>query len=78
MQKLTADPNRSLQFLLSASWTALKNEISLSCTQEVVDYISDKGYDPQFGARPIKRLIQKEVLNQLSKDILCWLLITLF
>ena len=49
---------------------ALKNEISLSCTQEVVDYISDKGYDPQFGARPIKRLIQKEVLNQLSKDIL--------
>lgn len=56
--------------LKSVEALALKNEISLSCTQEVVDYISDKGYDPQFGARPIKRLIQKEVLNQLSKDIL--------
>jgi len=49
---------------------AQRNEISLSCSNEVVEYISDKGYDPQFGARPIKRLIQKEVLNQLSKDIL--------
>jgi ATP-dependent Clp protease ATP-binding subunit ClpB len=32
--------------------------------------LSDKGYDPQFGARPVKRVVQREVLNQLSKEIL--------
>ncbi|MBD98613.1 MAG: ATP-dependent chaperone ClpB [Verrucomicrobia bacterium] len=56
--------------LRSVEKLALKNEISLSYSNDVVDYISEKGYDPQFGARPIKRLIQKEVLNQLSKNIL--------
>ena len=56
--------------LKSVEKLALKNEISLSYSNDVVDYISEKGYDPQFGARPIKRLIQKEVLNQLSKNIL--------
>ncbi len=49
---------------------AAKNEIHLSFSEEVVEYLSEEGYDPQFGARPIKRLIQKSVLNQLSKEIL--------
>ena len=48
---------------------AAKNNISLTETDEVIDYLSKIGYDPQFGARPIKRALQREVLNQLSKDI---------
>ncbi|MEM9363320.1 MAG: ATP-dependent chaperone ClpB [Bacteroidota bacterium] len=47
-----------------------KQNITLDATQEAVDYLAQKGYDPQFGARPVKRLIQKEVLNGLSKEIL--------
>ena len=38
--------------------------------QKQLNILSDKGYDPQFGARPVKRVIQREVLNQLSKEIL--------
>ena len=49
---------------------AAKNNISLTATNEVINYLSVIGYDPQFGARPIKRALQREVLNQLSKDIL--------
>jgi ATP-dependent Clp protease ATP-binding subunit ClpB len=44
--------------------------ISIDATPEAIAYLSEKGYDPQFGARPVKRVIQKEVLNQLSKEIL--------
>jgi ATP-dependent Clp protease ATP-binding subunit ClpB len=44
--------------------------IELSASDEAVAYIADKGFDPQFGARPVKRLIQKEVLNALSKQLL--------
>ena len=47
-----------------------KQNITLDATQEAVAYLAEKGYDPQFGARPVKRLIQKEVLNGLSKEIL--------
>ncbi len=47
-----------------------KNEISIHATPEAVRFIADQGYDPQYGARPIKRLIQKQVLNELSKMIL--------
>ncbi len=44
--------------------------ITLDATEEAIQYLSEKGYDPQYGARPIKRLIQKEVLNTLSKELL--------
>ena len=44
--------------------------ITMDATPEAVVYLSEKGYDPQFGARPVKRVIQREVLNQLSKEIL--------
>ncbi len=44
--------------------------ITLDATPEAIDYLSEKGYDPQFGARPVKRVIQRDVLNELSKEIL--------
>ncbi|MDD4553691.1 MAG: ATP-dependent chaperone ClpB [Bacteroidales bacterium] len=47
-----------------------KNDISLNATPEAVRLIADQGFDPQYGARPIKRLIQKQVLNELSRMIL--------
>lgn len=48
----------------------IKNNIQLEFTDEAVDKIAELGYDPQFGARPVKRVLQKKVLNQLSKEIL--------
>ena len=47
-----------------------QQNITLDATQEAIDYLAAKGYDPQYGARPVKRLIQKEVLNNLSKELL--------
>ncbi|RZJ65470.1 MAG: AAA family ATPase, partial [Flavobacterium sp.] len=47
-----------------------QQNITLDATPEAVDYLSQKGYDPTFGARPVKRVIQREVLNKLSKEIL--------
>ena len=44
--------------------------IILTATQEAIDFILKKGYDPAFGARPLKRVVQQEVLNKLSKEIL--------
>jgi ATP-dependent Clp protease ATP-binding subunit ClpB len=44
--------------------------INLQFSEYVLDFLSEYGYDPQFGARPLKRLIQKEIVNQLSKRIL--------
>ena len=44
--------------------------ITIDATEETISYLADKGYDPQYGARPIKRTIQREVLNNLSKEIL--------
>jgi ATP-dependent Clp protease ATP-binding subunit ClpB len=47
-----------------------KNNISLNVSDKAVELIATEGYDPQFGARPLKRLIQREILNELSKMIL--------
>ena len=44
--------------------------ITMGATPEAIAYLSEKGYDPQFGARPVKRVIQRDVLNELSKEIL--------
>lgn len=44
--------------------------ITIDATEDAVNYLAEKGYDPHYGARPIKRLIQKEVLNSLSKEML--------
>ena len=47
-----------------------QQHISMSATEEAIDYLAVKGYEPEFGARPVKRVIQREVLNKLSKEIL--------
>ncbi|MDO5637918.1 MAG: ATP-dependent chaperone ClpB [Myroides sp.] len=47
-----------------------QQHITMDATPEAISYLSKKGFDPHFGARPVKRVIQREVLNQLSKEIL--------
>lgn len=47
-----------------------EQDIELRVSPEAIDFLADKGYDPEFGARPVKRAIQHNLLNQLSKDIL--------
>ena len=47
-----------------------KNEILISATEEAIDHLADIGYDPMMGARPVKRVIQRELLNELSRQIL--------
>ncbi|MDE6859291.1 MAG: ATP-dependent chaperone ClpB [Duncaniella sp.] len=47
-----------------------KNGITLKVTPEALKFLAEEGYDPEFGARPVKRVIHRLVLNQLSKDIL--------
>jgi len=47
-----------------------QQHITMDTTPEAINYLAKKGYDPHFGARPVKRVIQREVLNQLSKEIL--------
>ena len=44
--------------------------ITMDATPEAISYLADKGYDAHFGARPVKRVVQREVLNELSKQIL--------
>ena len=47
-----------------------QNGIQLEFSDYLLEFLADQGFDPQFGARPLKRLIQKEIVNQLSKRIL--------
>ncbi len=47
-----------------------RRNIIMTATEDAVTYLMNKGYDPVFGARPLKRLLQQEVLNKLSKEIL--------
>jgi ATP-dependent Clp protease ATP-binding subunit ClpB len=44
--------------------------VTIDATDEALDWLAQLGYDPQFGARPLKRVIQKKILNELSKQIL--------
>jgi ATP-dependent Clp protease ATP-binding subunit ClpB len=49
----------------------MKNQgLEIGISEEAIDWIAENGYDPQFGARPVKRVLQKYVLNELSKRIL--------
>ena len=48
----------------------LQNGVELNFTEYALEYLADNGFDPQFGARPLKRLIQKQIVNQLSKRLL--------
>ncbi|WP_372752464.1 ATP-dependent chaperone ClpB [Mariniflexile sp.] len=56
--------------LKSVTKMLAKQGITFDATPEAVDYLAQKGYNPEYGARPVKRVIQKEVLNALSKEIL--------
>ena len=47
-----------------------KNGLSLNLTENAINFLAQTGYDPQFGARPVKRVIQRELLNELSKQII--------
>lgn len=47
-----------------------ENDITIELTNYAIDALSELGYDPQYGARPLKRVIQKNILNNLSKMIL--------
>ncbi len=53
-----------LQNLLSRS------DVKIIMTDKAIDWITDQGFDPQFGARPIKRILQRNVLNELSRQII--------
>ena len=55
---------KSVQKMLAA------NGITLEVTPKALHFLAEEGYDPEFGARPVKRVIHRMVLNQLSKDIL--------
>ena len=55
---------RSVQKMLAA------NGVVLEVTPAALKYLGEEGYDPEFGARPVKRVIHRMVLNRLSKDIL--------
>lgn len=50
--------------------------ITIDATEEAILYLAKKGYQPEFGARPVKRVIQKEILNALSKEILAGKVVT--
>jgi len=65
----------NINAIVELSLNGLKDQLStvdieLNFTKEAVDWLGQLGYDPQFGARPLKRVIQKQVLNELSKKIL--------
>ncbi len=63
--------NQIVKIQLNLLANMLKDkDIEIRATDYAIEYISNKGYEPQFGARPIKRVIQKEVLNNLSKELL--------
>jgi ATP-dependent Clp protease ATP-binding subunit ClpB len=47
-----------------------EQNVSISATDEAIEWLAQLGYDPQFGARPVKRVMQKQVINELSKQIL--------
>jgi len=48
----------------------LKSRINIEISSEAIEWLADEGYDPTFGARPLKRLMQKSILNELSKSII--------
>jgi ATP-dependent Clp protease ATP-binding subunit ClpB len=50
--------------------TAAANNIQLTATKEAIEWLAELGYDPHYGARPVKRLLQRKILNELSKQVL--------
>jgi ATP-dependent Clp protease ATP-binding subunit ClpB len=46
------------------------NDVKIEITENAIEWLAEMGYDPHFGARPVKRVLQKYLLNELSKKIL--------
>jgi ATP-dependent Clp protease ATP-binding subunit ClpB len=46
------------------------NNLKLEVSDSAINWLAKHGYDPQMGARPVKRLIQKEIINELSKELI--------
>jgi len=69
---LTPDQIKEIVLIQVSGLVEMMNSrgISLSVKDKVIDWLAEKGYDPQLGARPVKRLIQKEIVNELSKEII--------
>lgn len=65
VKKIVENQLKNVQKMLEKN-----NNIKITVTKKAIDYIAKLGFDPQFGARPIKRVIQKNVLNELSKILL--------
>jgi len=55
---------------IAAMIKMLPSSVKIKVSEKAIDLISEKGYDPQFGARPVKRIIQRSILNELSKHII--------
>ncbi|NLE04308.1 MAG: ATP-dependent chaperone ClpB [Crenarchaeota archaeon] len=64
VRKIVENQLKNIQIMLES------NGVKISVTKKAIDYVAKTGFDPQFGARPIKRVIQKSILNELSKIIL--------
>ena len=69
---LTKEEIKKIAFLVlkKTKKNLAKQEISIEFSDSAMDLLADLGYDPQFGARPLKRVIQKEIINELSKSVL--------
>jgi ATP-dependent Clp protease ATP-binding subunit ClpB len=64
VRKIVGIQFRNIQEML------MSNGIKLEASDKALEYIAEIGFDPQYGARPLKRILQREVLNELSKEIL--------
>jgi len=66
-----ADIKQIVKLQIKGVQRMIQNQgITFDATPEAIAYLSERGYNPEYGARPVKRVIQKEVLNALSKEIL--------
>lgn len=66
-----AETRRIVDLQIDSIYKMLKNSgVEMRVTEDARDFIAEEGYDPQFGARPIKRVIQRYLLNDLSKSLL--------
>jgi ATP-dependent Clp protease ATP-binding subunit ClpB len=59
-----------IQFRRIARLAAKNHDLDLDLTDAAKDWLADRGYDPAFGARPLKRVMQRQVANELSKELL--------
>ncbi|HWZ23049.1 MAG TPA: hypothetical protein VNW06_10370, partial [Cytophagaceae bacterium] len=66
---------KEIRKIVDIQFQSIKNRlnesgIKIEATNDVLNMLGEEGYDPQFGARPLKRVMQKLILNELSKEIL--------